>query len=415
MKQWFSFSLKACLFATSLSVAVHLPAPEAVATAAPAATATSAPAATSESQSAPAAASAATVTSGGPLLTTLTGVPGNGYADGLASSARFSSPLGIDVRDKTVMIADTDNNMIRSYHGGKVASMAGRIRGRNVYGQAMGGYVDHTLGLAVFNKPSDCLFLADGRIVAADRENHAVRMVEKSWVITWNGTGEAGYQEGMPGKAMFSSPCGLAADQAGNIYVADTGNHCIRTIDAKGKTSLVAGVPQQGGYRDGDTGEALFMEPSSVAVAEDGSLYVADTGNQRIRRIADGQVTTLAGGSHGAYLDTEYKSPGLRDGQGQEALFAFPQGICMAGPVIIVSDTGNHVIRAVSPDGRTEIIAGTGEPGYKDGPVREAVMNMPSDVAWEDGLLYIMDSGNSALRSMEFDPEQWLIEQEAAR
>ena len=92
--------------------------------------------------------------------------------------------------------------------------------------------------------------------------------------------------------------------------------------------------------------------------------------------------------------------PGFADGKGQEARFWFPEGICMAGQVVIVADTGNHVIRAVSPEGVVRTIAGNGEAGYEDGPSKKAMLNRPGDVAWEDNTLYIMDSGNCALRSI---------------
>ena len=341
-------------------------------------------------------------------LITLTGRAGRGLEDGSRDHSRFSTPLGMDVRDGTVIITDTDNNLIRSYHGNRTVTYAGRMVGRDAYGAAFGGYKDSSYGLARFNKPSDCVWLPSGRVAIADRDNNAIRMAGRTWIYTLNGTGDSGYQEGGPGKAMFSMPSGIAADSSGNIYVADTGNHCIRKIRPDGFTSLVAGVPEQGGLKDGGSKEALFMEPSSIAVAEDGSLYVADTGNQRIRRIADGQVTTLAGGSLTPYLDTEYRSPGLKDGEGQDAEFWFPEGICMAGTVAVVADTGNHVIRAVSPQGYTQVIAGTGEAGWQDGSALEGTLNRPTDVAWEDGTLYIMDSGNGALRAMEFEPQEWL-------
>lgn len=82
----------------------------------------------------------------------------------------------------------------------------------------------------------------------------------------------------------------------------------------------------------------------------------------------------------------------------------------MAGDVVIVADTGNHVVRAISPLGRVRTIAGNGEAGFLDGSSEEGMLNRPCDVAWEDGTLYIMDTGNCALRTIEFDPDQWLNE-----
>lgn len=341
-------------------------------------------------------------------LNTVAGVPGDGYADGERVAARFASPMGLDVRSGSIWIADTENNRIRVYADGMVSTLAGHTTGTDGYGNAAGGYQNGSFSGAKFNGPADCAFLSDGRLVITDRENHAIRVKGANTVYTLNGNGEAGYAEGIPGQARFSSPSGICEGADGNIYVADTGNHCIRRMDLKGVSSLVAGNPQKSGYQDGAAEEALFCEPSAVCAAADGSIYVADTGNQRIRRIYNGQVTTVAGGGTGTYLDTEYLAPGFMDGTGAAARFRFPEGICMAENVIIVADTGNHVIRAVSPDGRVAVIAGSGDAGYEDGEAKKAQLNSPGDVAWADGVLYIMDSGNSALRSMEFSPSEWL-------
>ncbi len=118
----------------------------------------------------------------------------------------------------------------------------------------------------------------------------------------------------------------------------------------------------------------------------------------------------MAGGAWALYLDTQYRQPGFADGDGAAARFWFPEGICMAGDVVIVADTGNHVVRAISSLGRVRTIAGNGEAGFLDGSSEEGMLNRPCDVAWEDGKLYIMDTGNCALRTIEFDPDQWLKE-----
>lgn len=349
-------------------------------------------------------------------LVTLAGIPGTGSEDGMGEEARFAAPLGIDAKGSSVLIADTDNNRIRSAHGSRVVTVVGSSEYRDAYDRAIGGYLDGSNSAALLNRPADCLYLDNDRIAVADRENHAIRIVSSSWVYTLAGTGEEGYQEKEGGSyAKFSRPSGLAADKNGTIYVADTGNHCIRKITKSGATSLVAGVPGNGGLQDGACQEALFLEPEGIAVADDGTIYVADTGNQRIRKISGGQVTTIAGGSTGTYLDTEYRQPGYRDGKGTEAMFWFPRGICMAGADVLVADTGNHAIRVIHTDGTVETIAGTGDPGYRDGDPLTAELHSPSDLAWADGILYIMDSGNSALRKMRYRPssqqEEELLEE----
>lgn len=343
-------------------------------------------------------------------LVTIAGMPGNGYRDGMGNEARFAGPTGLDVKDRAVVIADTENNLIRSLSGQRVITTAGSRKEENAYGNGLGAFMDSNHSRAMLDGPVDCVYMDNGNIAIADRNNHAIRIVGKSWVFTLNGTGVEGYEEGKPGQAKFSYPSGIAKGLSGKIYVADTGNHCIRVIDRNGVTSLVAGVPGQAGLKDGEVSEALFMEPTALVMAEDGSVYVADSGNQRIRRIKDGQVTTVAGGAWALYLDTQYRQPGSADGDGAAARFWFPEGICMAGDVVIVADTGNHVVRAISPLGRVRTIAGNGEAGFLDGSSEEGMLNRPCDVAWEDGTLYIMDTGNCALRTIEFDPDQWLNE-----
>ncbi len=351
------------------------------------------------------------------ILITLAGVPGDGKRDGAGQEVRFAGPMGIDAQKEAVIIADTDNNQIRSYHGNRVTTYAGFESGLDEYGHDWGGYQDNYAEQSIFDKPSDCAVLEDGRIAVADRENHSIRILEKNRVYTLGGSGCAGYRErgamsvNVKGNdksetSQFNSPSGVAAGPGNLIYVADTGNHCIRGIRQDGSSFLVAGTPGEWGYQDGDVFSARFMEPFSVTVGTDGAIYVADMGNQRIRRIFDGQVTTLAGLGTKRDEDTGYVEP-VKDLDGRVG-FSYPLGICMAGDVVITADTGNHRICATAPWGETEVIAGGKEAGFRDGPVWEAELHSPGDVAWFDGQLYIMDSGSNALRVMSFDPDKWL-------
>lgn len=350
---------------------------------------------------------------GDSLVVTLAGVPGNGRRDGIGREARFAGPMGMDVKGEQVILADTDNNQIRSYQGGRVVTLAGKGAEQDDYRHDWGGYRDTYGDQAWFYKPSDCAVLEDGRIAIADQENHSIRILEKNQVYTIGGTGEAGYQErenriGQGQASLFHRPSGVASGPDGTIYVADTGNHCIRAIRRDGSTYLVAGRPGEGGYEDGDAENARFMEPFSVAAGEDGALYVADLGNQRIRKIQSGQVMTLAGSGTVRDEDTGYLIPaGQEENTDGSLYFCYPQGICMAGQVVIVADTGNHRICAVGPEGYAAVIAGAGEAGFQDGSQWEAEFRSPGDVAWSDGKLYISDSGNSTLRVMDFDPEKW--------
>ncbi|MDQ3009910.1 MAG: hypothetical protein M3X11_04310 [Acidobacteriota bacterium] len=185
----------------------------------------------------------------------------------------------------------------------------------------------------------------------------------------------------------LETPSALAFDGNGHLIVANTGAHTILRIDLKTKAvSVVAGIAGRSGYSDGSAAEAHFNGPVGVAVGKDGSIFVADTYNDRIRAIApNGQVRTLAGGA----------APGFADGAGTEARFDTPCGIAVAKDgALIIADTGNRRIRRVTPDGQTTTIAGTGE--AIDGALPEAPFNEPIAVAARDEhSFYIADAAGS--------------------
>jgi sugar lactone lactonase YvrE len=149
----------------------------------------------------------------------------------------------------------------------------------------------------------------------------------------------AGYADGLAAEAKFNSPRSVAVDGVGKVYVADTGNHCIRLISPDGQVSTLAGANEPG-YVDGQGSEARFNFPSGIAVDADGNLYVADTANHSIRKIMpDGEVTTLAGNGE----------PGNVDGPGADARFRAPEGIAIDGKGnVYVADTGNHRVRKIA-------------------------------------------------------------------
>jgi hypothetical protein len=160
---------------------------------------------------------------------------------------------------------------------------------------------------------------------------------------TMSGGLDAGDADGSGAVARFDNPVGLTIDAQGNLYVADSKNHRIRRVAPNGVTATVAGGAP--GFADGPAAKAQFQTPCGVAVAPNGVLYVADTGNHRIRRIQDGQVTTLAGGA-----------PGFADGQGNAVRFNMPCALTYIGgatPALYVADALNRRVRILSLTGQT--------------------------------------------------------------
>lgn len=206
------------------------------------------------------------------------------------------------------------------------------------------------------------------------------------------GDGSTGLQDGAA--ARFADPFGLALDRAGTLYVSDGGdNNRIRKIAADGSVSTLAGGAE--GFADGIGAAAAFHTPSGLALDAAGNLYVADTGNNAIRKVSpQGVVSTLAGGG----------AAGLRDGVGAAAEFNGPVGVALdrAGNVL-VADTYNDRIRRIAPDGTVTTLAG-GAPGLLDGPQAQALFDTPTGIAVDPrGGIVVADSGNGAVRRLAPD------------
>ncbi|MFC5513893.1 gluconolaconase [Massilia jejuensis] len=204
------------------------------------------------------------------------------------------------------------------------------------------------------------------------------------------GSGQDGVLDGAPAQSRFSDPFGVAVDTRGVIYVADGGDsNRIRRIERDGTVSTFAG--RREGFADGSKAAAAFHTPSALAIDRFGTLYVADTGNHAIRKIApDGSVTTLAGDGQ----------PGNADGVGRAARFHAPVGVAVdTRGNVYVADTYNDRIRRIAPDGTVTTLAGGVGPGHADGPGPAATFDTPSAIAAaRDGSLFVADTGNNAIR-----------------
>jgi len=185
---------------------------------------------------------------------------------------------------------------------------------------------------------------SSGNVYVADRDNHRIRKIttadriEDRMVSTLAGSGDAAFTDATGNAAKFNYPSGVAVDSSGNVYVADRGNHRIRKITPAGVLSTLAGTGTSG-YRDGAANTAKFDYPGDLAVDSSGNVYVADTHNDRIRKITPaGVVTTFAGSG----------TEGFADGAANTAKFDYPTGVAVdsAGNVY-VADSDSHRIRKI--------------------------------------------------------------------
>ncbi|HKS40849.1 MAG TPA: NHL repeat-containing protein [Blastocatellia bacterium] len=211
-------------------------------------------------------------------------------------------------------------------------------------------------------------------------------------VATVAGTGHPGTEDGARQTARFSDPFGIAVDRRGNVIVADGGqSNRIKKITEKGEVQTVAGSTE--GFADGPALEAQFNTPSGIAIDKDANIIIADTSNNRIRKLsAEGRVSTVAGSG----------ISGFKDGAASGAQFDGPVGVAVdKDGNIFVADAYNDRIRKITTDGNVVTIAGAGTPGFQDGDAASALFDTPSGVAVDkDSNAFIADTGNGAIRKI---------------
>ena len=309
----------------------------------------------------------------------------SGRIDATGSAARLAGPQGVVVRgDGTAYVADSVNYSVREITpAGVVTTFAG-----GSYGTTDGTASEGKLGL-IGGITAD----SSNNLYVADTVSSTIRKITPGGAITTLAglAGERGSVDGTGGDARFYGPWGVGLDGEGNLYVADTFNHTIRRITPAGEVSTFAGVAGQNGSTDG-VAEARFDQPVGIAVDGSGNVFVADSGNNTIRRITDGgEVSTFAGLA---------LHPGSVDGKGEDARFMAPYGLAIDGTQNLwVTDRRGQLIRKITPDGVVTTVGGKAfQSGNVEGKDHEARVSGANGIAVAgDGALWITDHVNHAV------------------
>jgi sugar lactone lactonase YvrE len=312
-------------------------------------------------------------------VTTVAGLAGQpGAVDGTGTEARFREPEGLALdASGNLYIGDTDNNLLRKLviSSAAVASIAGS--------PIMAGSSDGVGAAALFNKPRAMTIDGAGNLFVADSVNQSIRMVEPT-----TGT--------VSTIATFDTwPQGLAVD--GTDVLASLADNRIVRVAADGTVTTLAGSSGAQGFLDGPGDAARFNSPAGLWNDGAGTLYVVDNLNAVIRAIvlASASVSTYAGA----------KSLGSADGIGGEARFSAPQGLAADETVVYVADTGNDVIRKiVLATGEVTTPGGAvGQPGHTDGALADARFNQPRGLAFDVAAqqLYVADTLNHCIRRID--------------
>ena len=262
-------------------------------------------------------------------------------------------------------------------------------------GNGTAAFLDGTGTAARFDSPSGVAVDAQGNVYVGDRVNRRIRKITPGGVVTTiAGSGAAGSADGTGAAATFNDPQGVAVDRNGNVFVADTGNHRIRRITPGGVVTTLAGSSL--GFAEGTGAAAQFNKLAGLAVGADGNLYVADTDNHRIRRVTPAGVVSTFAGSGVA---------GGANASGSSAELDQPTAIAVDKfGNLFVGEFAGHRIRKITPAAAVSTYAGTGAIGSANGPAASATFNATWGIALDHaGTVFVADADNDVIRTITPD------------
>lgn len=323
-----------------------------------------------------------------------------GYKNGTYEESSFTTINDIAFGvDGSILVADSLSNQIRKADNNTVETVVGVQNEYDFTGLPIGGYIDGDFDEAVLGKPLKLLPYNEDVVLFTEEDSNAIRgyNLDTRAVFTLAGDVEAGYAEDKADDALFNRPTGLAKDSKGNVYVADTLNNVIRKIDTNYNVTLFAGSPKEFGNVNGDIQEAEFNEPTDLFMVDD-VLYVADSGNNMIKKIENGTVSVVCGIDTYTNTETETQVGGDRDGSVEVAQLNYPTGIFVdENGVVYIADTENNKIKIVK-DGKVQTIAGSGVYGNDLGDALQASFARPSSILVKDDVIYVADAYNQSIK-----------------
>ncbi len=341
----------------------------------------------------------------------ITTIAGGGTIPGDQRALNVSFPVGAAFAGMAIdgfgdiLIADYWNDCIRSVTPGGLTSVVAGVCAPGGNQTPSSGDGGPALS-ARFNGPWGIAVDTSGNIFVSEYFGNRIRKISVNGTVTTiAGTGAAGFSGdgGIAGKALLDNPLGLAVDSGGNVLFADSQNERIRKISVSGIITTVAGGGPTEVSGDGGQATAAFLVvPSAVAFDSNGNLYLADSGSQRIRRVApSGIITTIAGNWKQGIVNTTFVGDG---GPATQAQLDGPYGIAVDGRGnLIVPDSGHAILRQVSLNSDIMTIAGNGTPGYTGdgGPATKAQLNLPIGAAVDSaGDIFVADYANNVVRKV---------------